>query len=270
MNPPLFEVRALSVTYGNGVIALKPTTFEIRPGEFVAVLGKSGAGKSTLLRAMNGLVPATQGEIMIQGGRVAPDQRSLRALRRRVAMVFQQHQLIGRCSALTNVLTGRLSAYPSIRTLFPLPRVDHEIALQSLERVGLLQEALRRCDQLSGGQQQRVGIARAIAQEPQLLLADEPVASLDPATAAEVLTLIKGICESSGISAVVSLHQVDLARRFGTRILGMSGGQLRIDARPRDIDNAELERLYRGSPGPLDLINRQPAPGESVGQRVAA
>jgi phosphonate transport system ATP-binding protein len=173
-------------------------------------------------------------------------------------MVFQQHQLIGRSTALGNVLTGRLSFHSSLRTLLPLPRTDHEIALDALERVGLAAQALRRCDELSGGQQQRVGIARALAQQPRLLLADEPVASLDPATAAEVLTLIREVCESSGISAVVSLHQVDLARRFGTRILGISDGVLQIDAEAAIVDDALLARLYG------IVANRSDAPRQSL------
>ena len=234
----------VAVTYRDGTRALLPNSLEIGAGEFVALLGQSGAGKSTLLRAMNGLVPLSEGEIRLAAiGRVGTPA-DWRQLRRTVAMVFQQHQLIGRCTALANVLTGRLSAHSPIRTLLPLPRADHLIAMESLEKVGLADHALKRCDQLSGGQQQRVGIARALAQRPRLLLADEPVASLDPNTAAEVLTLIRGVCESSGISAVVSLHQVELARRFGTRILGISAGRILIDAPADQVGDDQLRYLY--------------------------
>src|SRR5262245_37223328 len=148
----------------------------------------------------------------------------LRAFRKRTGMVFQQHQLIGRLTALANVLTGRLGYHSPWRTLLPLPRADKVIALHALDRVGLLDLALRRVDQLSGGEQQRVGVARALAQEPRLLLADEPVASLDPATAVHVLTLMHAICKSDGIAAVVSLHQVSLALRFADRIVGLAHG----------------------------------------------
>ena len=234
----------VAVTYSDGTRALLPNNLEIGPGEFVALLGQSGAGKSTLLRAMNGLVPLSEGEIQLSGiGRIK-NSADWRQLRRTVAMVFQQHQLIGRCTALSNVLTGRLSAHSPIRTLFPLPRADQLIAMESLARVGLADQALKRCDQLSGGQQQRVGIARALAQQPRLILADEPVASLDPSTAAEVLNLIRGVCESSGISAVVSLHQVELARRFGTRIVGVARGRILIDAPAAQVDNDQLRHLY--------------------------
>lgn len=234
----------ITVTYSDGTQALKPSSFQIRPGEFVALLGQSGAGKSTLLRALNGLVPLTSGEILLSGVGAITDRVTWRHLRREVAMVFQQHQLIGRSTALSNVLTGRLARHSSLRTLLPLPSADNIIAMESLDQVGLADLALKRCDQLSGGQQQRVGIARAIAQKPRLLLADEPVASLDPNTAAEVLALIRGVCASSGISAVVSLHQVDLARRFGTRILGIAAGQIQIDAPAATVDDNQLIRLY--------------------------
>jgi len=242
--PALLGCSNVAVTYSDGTRALLHNSLEIGQGEFVALLGQSGAGKSTLLRAMNGLVPLSEGEIRLSGiGRIK-NSADWRQLRRTVAMVFQQHQLIGRCTALSNVLTGRLSAHSPIRTLFPLPRADQLIAMESLEKVGLAGHALKRCDQLSGGQQQRVGIARALAQQPRLLLADEPVASLDPNTAAEVLNLIRGVCESSGISAVVSLHQVDLARRFGTRIVGIARGRILIDAPATQVDDDQLRHLY--------------------------
>jgi phosphonate transport system ATP-binding protein len=208
------------------------------------LIGASGAGNSTLLRCLNGLVTPSTGCLSADGiGPVTPGV-ALRRHRRRTAMVFQQHQLIGRQSVLRNVLTGRLGYYPAWRTVFPLPADERRFALDCLERVGLLPFALRRADQLSGGQQQRVGIARALAQKPSLILADEPVASLDPETARRVLGLLFEICRSDGIAAVVSLHQMSLARDFADRIVGIAGGAVVFDGAPEDLSDPILDRIY--------------------------
>jgi phosphonate transport system ATP-binding protein len=268
--PPLLRCAEVAVTYPDGTRALLPNRFDIRCGELVALLGQSGAGKSTLLRAMNGLVPLSQGHIELGGFGLVSNRLGWRRLRREVAMVFQQHQLIGRCTALANVLTGRLSYHSSIRTLLPFARADRLIAMEALERVGLAQHALKRCDQLSGGQQQRVGIARALAQNPRLLLADEPVASLDPNTAAEVLALIRQVCESAGIGAVVSLHQVDLAKRFGTRILGISAGRIQIDAPAAQVDDSQLILLYGARAAPRLETGQQAPDSCSSAEALAA
>jgi phosphonate transport system ATP-binding protein len=159
-------------------------------------------------------------------------------------MVFQHHHLIGRMTALANVLTGRLARHSLLRTLAPLPQRDRMIALGALERVGLLDRALDRADQLSGGQQQRVGVARAMAQEPTLVLADEPVASLDPGTAERVLGDLRRICAEDGITAIVSLHQVDLARRFADEIVGLSGGRIVFRGIPADLGPEALHQIY--------------------------
>ncbi|MCX7961300.1 MAG: phosphonate ABC transporter ATP-binding protein [Burkholderiales bacterium] len=254
---PLLEARGIGVVYGGGLRALHPTHLRIAPGEFVVLLGPSGAGKSTLLRTLNGLVEPTEGEVWMRSLGIARDRKQRRALRRQVAMVFQQHQLIGRLTALANVLTGRLGFHSGLRTLFPLPRADRQIALEALERVGLIQHALRRCDQLSGGQQQRVGVARALAQQPQIMLADEPVASLDPANAAHILSLLREVCRSGGIAAVVSLHQVPLARRFADRIVGIANGTVVFDGPASALDVAALARIYgnaaaTGADAPFD------------------
>jgi phosphonate transport system ATP-binding protein len=263
----LLHLRRGRVTYPGGHEALRSTDLEVAAGEFLVVLGSSGAGKSTLLRSLNGLVRLTEGELEAQGiGRIA-GAAALRALRRRTGMVFQQHHLIGRLSALENVLTGRLAYHGSLRTLLPLPREDKLIALEALERVGMLDLALRRADQLSGGQQQRVGIARALAQRPRLLLADEPIASLDPVTGIRVLSLMRDICKADGIAAVVSLHHVELARRFADRIVGLAGGAVVFEGPPRALDDKALSRIYgasdRGHPqaGPAD--SRAPAPAHA-------
>ena len=233
-----------TVTFPNGRRALAGVNLEVAPREFLVLLGPSGAGKSTLLRCLNGLVPMTDGALVAGRLGVVQSAAALRAFRKRTGMVFQQHQLIGRLSALANVLTGRLGYHGPFRTLLPFPRADKIIALHALDRVGLLDHALHRVDQLSGGEQQRVGVARALAQEPRLLLADEPVASLDPATAVHVLTLIHDICKSDGIAVVMSLHQVSLARRFADRIVGLAHGTVVFEDTPNALDAAALARIY--------------------------
>ena len=257
----MLATHGLAVTYPGGVEALRPTTLAFRAGEFTVLLGPSGAGKSTLLRCLNGLVAPTRGRVEAEGaGDVLRSRAALRRHRAATGMVFQQHQLIGRLSALANVLTGRLARHGALRTLLPLPRADQRAALGALDRVGLLDRALERADRLSGGQQQRVGIARALAQEPRLVLADEPVASLDPATAARVLELLHGVCKADGIAAVVSLHQVDLARRFADRVVGISAGAVAFDGAPERLGAAELQRIYGAPVGGEALVAARVAP----------
>jgi phosphonate transport system ATP-binding protein len=241
------QTESLSVTYSNGAVALAPVDLTIKPGSFTVLLGASGAGKSTLLRSLNGLVRPSQGRVLDCRGDDIAEGRTLRHHRRETGMIFQQHQLIGRVSVLGNVLMGRLGYHTSLRTLLPLNAQEKRLALEALERVGLLDKALARADQLSGGQQQRVGIARALVQQPRLILADEPVASLDPATAERVLTLLHGICRADGLTAVVSLHQLDFARRFGERIIGLAAGRVVFDGPPDRLDDATAARLY-GAP----------------------
>ena len=218
----MIRVHNLEVTYAGGIRALAPATLSFEIGAFTVLLGPSGAGKSTLLRALNGLVAPTAGRI-IAPGLATPDvgdlndRRSMRAHRRRTGMVFQQHQLIGRLSVLVNVL---------------------------IERVGLIDDALRRADDLSGGQQQRVGIARALVQQPTIMLADEPVASLDPATADRVLALLHGICKADRITAIVSLHQLEFARRYADRIVGLARGEVVFDGPPAKLGRPEITRIY--------------------------
>jgi phosphonate transport system ATP-binding protein len=244
---PAIQTESLSVTYSNGAVALAPVDLSIKPGSFTVLLGASGAGKSTLLRSLNGLVRPSQGRVLDCRGDDIAEGRTLRHHRRETGMIFQQHQLIGRVSVLGNVLMGRLGYHTALRTLLPLNAQEKRLALEALERVGLLDKALARADQLSGGQQQRVGIARALVQQPRLILADEPVASLDPATAERVLTLLHGICRADGLTAVVSLHQLDFARRFGERIIGLAAGRVVFDGPPDRLDDASAAHLY-GAP----------------------
>ena len=243
----MLNLHQVAVTYPNGVQALQPVSAEIPRGRLVVLLGPSGAGKSTLLRCLNGLVRPTRGTVEADGlGPIFESAAVLRRHRRDTGMIFQQHHLIGRLTALRNVLTGRLAAHSGLRTMLPLPRHDRLLALQALDRVGLADRALERVDRLSGGQQQRVGIARAMAQEPRIVLADEPVASLDLATAERVLGDLFRICREDGITAIVSLHQVALARRFADRVLGLADGRLAFDGAPDALTDDILQEIYAG------------------------
>ena len=240
----VIELKQISVRYGDAVVALQPTSVTFRQGEFTVLLGASGAGKSTLLRAINLLTPPSEGEVWIAGERVSHGP-ALRRHRRNTAMIFQQHHLIKRHSALRNTLAGRLGYYSSLRSFWPMGRQDRELALRCLDRVGLLDKALARADHLSGGQQQRVGIARALAQQPRILLADEPVASLDPSNAEQVMALLQRICREDGLTAIVSLHQLDLAKAFAQRIVALQGGRVVFDGAAAELDEAVVERIYR-------------------------
>lgn len=259
----MIELENITVTYGGSAVAVDNVSLDFADGDFTVLLGASGAGKSTLLRVMNGLVRPERGAMRLEGAPVRFTNGALRPLRRRMAMVFQHHQLIGRRSALANVMTGRLGYHGSLRTLLPLPDSERLIALQCLDRVGLREMALRRVDQLSGGQQQRVGIARALAQEPDFLLADEPVASLDPVSAENVLRLLRDICKSDGIPAIVSLHQLHLARSFADRVVGVHGGRVVFDGPPAHLEESVLTQIY-GARGeePAGAQNETPASAE--------
>jgi phosphonate transport system ATP-binding protein len=262
----MFRVGQLSVTFPGGVQALRPTSLSFEEGAFTVLLGRSGAGKSTLLRALNGLVRPSAGEVHIAGHGLLPaGGAELRAVRRDIGMVFQQHQLISHLTAAANVLGGRLGHHAPWRTLLPFSRADWRVALDALDRVHLLDRALSRVDQLSGGQQQRVGIARALAQAPRAILADEPVASLDPATALSVLTLLREICRLDGLTAIVSLHDVALACRLADRIVGLRDGLVVFDGPPAALDEERQAHLYGTGPRAStsrDDVARSPLPAE--------
>lgn len=243
----MIRVEDLGVVYGGKSVALRRTSITFQKGAFAVLLGASGAGKSTLLRSLNGLVTPTEGRIAVESLGCLSDRRTLRQHRRSTGMVFQQHQLIGRLTVLQNVLMGRLGYHPGWRTIFPFSKEEREHALAAIERVGLIDFALRRADELSGGQQQRVGIARALVQKPNLILADEPVASLDPATAEAVLTLLRRVCREDGLTAIVSLHQVDLARAYADRIIALAGGNVVFDGSPEALEPSTLDRIYKSN-----------------------
>ena len=240
----MIQLENISVKYGK-TVALHPVSLDIKDSQFTVLLGSSGAGKSTFLRCLNLMNPLESGNIRVSGFEGSWEKRALQILRRETGMIFQQHQLIERQTALQNVLMGRLGYHSFFRTLFPLSKAEQELGLQCLKRVGLLDKALCRVDELSGGQQHRVGIARVLAQKPKTILADEPVASLDPATADKVLNLIHTICKEDGISAVVSLHQVDLAKKYGDRIIGLAAGRVVFDGQPDELSERQVEALYQ-------------------------
>ncbi|MDP6351069.1 MAG: phosphonate ABC transporter ATP-binding protein [Alphaproteobacteria bacterium] len=237
------ELIGVAKTYDGGVAALHPTSLEIAPGSFVVLLGPSGAGKSTLLRTINRLETPSAGEVRIGAEAVGP--ANLRQLRGRIGMVFQHFNLVGRLNVMTNVLCGRLGKHRGLASLlFLMGRADIDKAHAVLARVGLTDKAWERADRLSGGQQQRVGIARALVQEPALLLADEPVSSVDRATAREIMDLLADICRSDGITTIVSLHQVALARRYGERVIGLNGGRVVFDGPVGGLTEPVLNRIY--------------------------
>ena len=255
----MISVEDLGVTYGGKSIALRRTNLTFHKGAFTVLLGASGAGKSTLLRSLNGLVTPTEGRIQVAALGCLSDRRMLRRHRRSTGMVFQQHQLIGRLTVLQNVLMGRLGYYPGWRTILPFGRYEREQALSAIERVGLIDFSLRRADELSGGQQQRVGIARALVQKPNLIFADLPVASLVRASAEAVLTLLRRVCGEDGLTAIISLHQVELARAFADRIVALAGGAVVFDGSPQALDSSTLDRIYRSNTNSTALQHVHPA-----------
>lgn len=254
----MIAVENLEVVYVGGTRALHPVSLRFEPGVFTVLLGSSGAGKSTLLRALNGLVRGTAGHVASDAEGRLDNRRALTRHRRQTGMIFQQHHLIGRASVLDNVLTGRLSFHGPLRTLLPFSRAEKEHALAAIDRVGLIDYALRRADALSGGQQQRVGIARALVQDPDLVLADEPVASLDPMTADRVLGLLHRICAEDGLTAIVSLHQLDFARRYADRIVALAGGRMVFDGPPQALGPAEIRAIYGGGELQTDSFDTPP------------
>jgi len=243
--PIMLRVEQVSVVFANGVRALDGVSLELKPGSFTVLLGRSGSGKSTLLRVCNGLQSPTSGGVCLTDGTRPAGAAAWRHHRRSMAMVFQAHQLLPRWTALDNALVGAIARRSLFAGLLPPPRAECALALACLERVGLLAKARTRVDQLSGGERQRVGIARALVQRPGMILADEPVASLDPATAIDVLDLLRTVCSQDGLTALVSLHQVDLARRVADRVVALAGGRIVFDGHPDDLSTDRETGIYR-------------------------
>lgn len=233
----MLKVQNLTMVYPDGTVALRDVSFEVKDGEFLGVIGLSGSGKSTLLRCINRLLEPTEGHIIWDGLDITHlGQAELRGVRREIGMVFQQFNLVKRSSVLTNVLSGRLGYTPPAWSLINrFSRADRELAERALERVGISNKAHNRADELSGGQQQRVGIARALMQQPKMILADEPVASLDPVLAHSILGHLERLNKEDNITVMCSLHFLDLVQRYSTRVIGLRDGRLVFEGTRKDI-----------------------------------
>ncbi len=243
---PAVRISGLGMVYPGGVRALENIDLKVGEGEFLAVLGLSGSGKSTLLRCINRLIDPTEGKVWIFGREItALSGGDLRSVRRQVAMIFQQFNLVRRHSVLTNVLSGSLGRsrlVPSLMLSFP--QAERDRAMGNLARVGLDDRSGSRADALSGGQQQRVAVARALMQEPRLILADEPVASLDPALRHSVMRHIEALNRDEGLTVICSLHDIDLVERYATRLVALRNGQLVWEGRPGDFDRNTFKEIY--------------------------
>ena len=248
----MLKVERLTKTFGS-LVAVDSLSFEVPRGQMLGIIGRSGAGKSTLLRMLNRLVEPTSGRIVCEdapgpeGEVCALKGRQLHLWRQRCAMVFQQFNLVPRLDVLTNVLMGRLSYQPTVRSLLALftPQ-ERALAVMTLDRVEMAPFILQRCDTLSGGQQQRVAIARALVQEPRILLADEPIASLDPRNAARVMEILRAINREDGITVICNLHTLDTARSYCDRLIGLRSGRMVFDGGPRALDRNGVQEIYGG------------------------
>ena len=248
MSASALSIRNLEKAYTRGKPVLRDVSLEIGATGITAIIGPSGTGKSTLIRCVNRLVEPSGGKIHFQGqDLVKLDRKRLRLARRQIGMVFQEYNLVERLTVMENLLCGRLGYVSPLKAwLRRYPQADIDKAFSLLDTVGLAGFANQRADSLSGGQRQRVGIARAIMQEPKLLLADEPTSSLDPKASVEIMELISGVCRGNGIPVMINMHDVELAKRFADRIIGMSGGRIVYDGDPAGLDDAMLKTIYGG------------------------
>ena len=242
----MLQVKNLTKVYPGDVQALDNVSFSVEKGEFLAIIGLSGSGKSTLLRCINRLVEPTEGEIIWDDEDITnASQDELLNIRRRIGMVFQHFNLVNRSKVITNVLSGRLGyVNPALSLVNRFPKADMEMAMRQLERAGIADQANKRADELSGGQQQRVGIARALMQEPEMVLADEPVASLDPVLAHSIMQYLDDINKSDGVTVLCSLHFLDLVHRYADRAIALNDGKLMFDGPPEEIDDERFKDIY--------------------------
>jgi phosphonate transport system ATP-binding protein len=239
----IIRIRELEKVFPRGTVAVNKVSFDVPRGQFVAVIGPSGAGKSTILRCLNRLVEPTRGQLEVEGQDVTRVRgAALRAMRRRMGMIFQQFNLVRRSTVLTNVMSGRLGYQKGPRLTFS--RTDRDIAWRALERMDIAEKAYDRADSLSGGQQQRVAIARALAQQPSIILADEPIASLDPETSVVVLDYLKRINEEDHLTLVCNIHHLELAKRYAHRLVAMRRGEVVYDGPPDRLDEAGYRTIY--------------------------
>lgn len=242
----LLEFRNVSKKYGRDTTALSDVSFSVEAGAFVSVIGPSGAGKSTLLRCINRMVDASCGEIIFDGiNTQSLKKRDLRKLRTKIGMIFQHYNLVNRLSVIENVLHGRLGYKSTIAGVLGLYKEEEKRqAFELLSVLGLEEQVYKRCDQLSGGQKQRVGIARALIQNPKMLLCDEPIASLDPNASKVIMEHLKDISSTMGITVLINLHQVEVALKYSDQVIGLNGGRVVYDGSPEHITHQEIRRIY--------------------------
>lgn len=242
----MLRIENLTKIYDDGTRALQEVSFDVPDGQFLVIIGLSGSGKSTLLRCINRLIEPTGGRVLWNDIDItAASQEDLRHIRRRIGMIFQHFNLVKRSKVITNVLAGRLGyTNPAWSLLNRFTKKDSELALKCLQRVGIAGQAYKRADELSGGQQQRVGIARALVQEPELMLVDEPVSALDPATSHSIMRHLEELNTQDGLTLLCSLHFLSLARAYADRIIALKDGQIVFDGPPEEIDDARFREIY--------------------------
>jgi phosphonate transport system ATP-binding protein len=257
----MLKIEKLTKVYPDGTRALNNLSITVPTGQFLVVIGLSGSGKSTLMRCINRLIEPTSGQIWLDDMEITgASTAQLRHIRRNIGMIFQHFNLVNRSSVLTNVLSGRLGYASTLPSLFRrFPRQDMERAMRNLQRVGIPEKAYNRADALSGGQRQRVGIARALMQEPKLMLADEPVASLDPATSHSVMKYLEQINREDGITVICNLHFLSLARRYADRVIALKAGEIVFDGPALEIDEARFRAIYGE-----DAVEVEIGPGDST------
>ncbi len=248
----MISFKHVTKIYPNGVKGLKDINLDIEQGEFVAIIGLSGAGKSTLIRTINRMIDVTEGQLTVDGTDVMTlSGKSLRKFRRKIGMIFQSFNLVTRSTAVKNVMTSMVPDMGFFRVLLGLFTKEQKVkALESLDKVGILDKAYTRCDQLSGGQQQRVALARTLCQDPTIILADEPVAALDPVTAHQVMSDFKRINEEMNISILINIHHVDLALKYATRVIGIRAGEIVYDGPTDTVTQEVLDAIYNGAAVP--------------------
>ena len=266
MDNMILSVKNLKKQYSKNTLALKGISADFRAGEFVVIIGPSGAGKSTFLRCINRMIDSTDGEVVFDGIHMENLKgKKLREQRSNIGMIFQHYNLVGRVSVIKNVLHGRLGKIPLIKSLFGLYSNEEKLeAFDLISKVGLQEQIYKRADTLSGGQMQRVGICRAIVQNPKLLLADEPIASLDPRSAEIVMDQIKGITAEKKLTCIVNLHQVDYAKKYATRIIGIKDGLIVFDGSPAELTDGIIADIYKGREDQMKLQPAAPIEREAV------
>ena len=250
---PILEFQHVNKVYNNSTKALDDVSFSVEKGEFVSIIGPSGAGKSTILRCINRLIDATDGNIIYDGDDILSlGKRDLRRVRTKTGMIFQHYNLVDRLSVIENVLHGRLGQKSAISGMLgSYSETEKEKAFSILNELGLAEQAYKRCDALSGGQKQRVGIARAIMQEPKLILCDEPIASLDPKASKTIMDHLSQINQKQKLTCIVNLHQVEVAMKYSQRILGVSSGKIVFDGTPEELTKKKIHEIYQSSDSDL-------------------